>query len=247
MKKIAALLMSILPATSFAGFQVVEEPAKVAGVEQQAQQPASRGAMAEGTASRKFGLVAVNFIGEPTGDIELRNGFGRDMKLVDALKQIAPEGWHAFLKEEVVGKFDKNRLVSWRGGRPWVEVLDILATDQGLSIDVDWKQRQIYVGEKKYISDSLQAGKTLTPPKVYWVAKAGSSLRESITKWAEKAGWDVRWVPDDLDYQIIGNLTYEGSFENAITGIFRAYEKAERPMLVDGNPKQKLLVITEKK
>lgn len=254
MKKIVALLMSVLPATSFAGFHVVEEPAKQAATEQSV--PVSDSAMADASqataasAGRKaagFGLLAVNYIGEPSGDIEMRNGFGRDVKLTEALKQIAPEGWHAYLKEEVVGKFDKNRLVTWRGGRKWIEVLDILATDQALSIDVDWTKRQIYVGEKNFSFEKALASKAVTPAKVFWVAKKGSSLRDSVTEWAQKAGWDVTWVPQDLDYPIIGTLTYEGTFENAVTGIFRAYEGAERPMLVDGNPRQKLIVVTEKK
>lgn len=254
MKKIVAMLMSVLPATSFAGFQVVEEPAQPAATEQsvpvngQAKADVKQASATSAVSkSAGFGLLAVNYIGEPPSEIEVRNGFGRDVKLTDALKQIAPEGWHAYLKEEVVGKFDKNRLVTWRGGRKWVEVLDILATDQALSIDVDWTKRQIYVGEKTFSFEKALAGKAVTPAKVFWVAKKGNSLRDSVTEWAQKAGWDVNWVPQDLDYPIIGTLTYEGTFENAITGIFRAYEGAERPMLVDGNPSQKLIVVTEKK
>lgn len=253
MKKIVALLMSVLPATSFAGFHVVDESAKQTATEQSV--PASdlaaadvnqAGAVLAASKPTAFGLVAVNYIGEPSDDIEVRKGFGRDMKLTEALKQIAPQGWHAYLKEEVVGKFDKNRLVTWRGGRKWVEVLDILATDQALSMDVDWTKRQIYVGEKNFSFEKALAGKVVTPGKVFWVAKKGSSLRDSVTEWAQAAGWDVSWVPQDLDYPIIGTLTYEGTFENAVMGIFRAYEGAERPMLVDGNPRQKLIVVTEK-
>jgi len=80
-----------------------------------------------------------------------------------------------------------------------------------------------------------------------WTAAAGSTLRESIFHWAKQAGWVVNWLAEDLDYPIIGNLTYSGSFENAVIWIFGAYEKAERPMFVDGNVMQRMLVVTEKK
>jgi len=252
MKKVLAVLISVLPATAaYAGFQVVSEQAPAQEQQAAASPQADASAPDAGVppAPKKqlgFGLVAVSYIGDPPADIEVRHGFGRDVKLIDALKQIVPDGWHAFVSEDD-GRFNKNQLVSWHGGRKWVEVLDIMASEQSLTVDVDWTKQQIYVANKKVNFDAVLPGKIIAPPKVYWVAKAGSTLRDSVTEWAQKAGWTVRWTQDDLDYPIIGDLTFDGSFENAITGIFRAYEKAARPMLVDGNVQQKLLVISEKK
>lgn len=84
------------------------------------------------------------------------------------------------------------------------------------------------------------------PPQPIWLAKTGSTLRESITTWADEAGWNVLWMPEDLDYPIIADLRYEGTFEHAVTKIFRAYEESERPFWVDGNATQKALIVTEK-
>ncbi|KAG0189380.1 hypothetical protein DFQ28_003506 [Apophysomyces sp. BC1034] len=251
MKKIFALFLSALSTAAFAGFSVVEEPVKAAPVVQKAVATAT----VEGTpltdgpvaATKKgeagLGLVAVSYTGPADTSIEVRNGFGRDVKLADVLKQIAPVGWSIYKTDDLTERFDK-KLVSWRGGRRWVEVLDVLANDQGLGVEVVWKKKQLYVEKKPY--ESAAAQRPSKPVQMAWVAKSGSTLRESVRDWAKKAGWELRWMPDDLDYPIIGNLTYDGTFESAITGIFRAYEKAERPMLVDGNPKQKVLVITEK-
>lgn len=252
MKKIFALFLFAMSTAAFAGFSVVEEPVKAAPEGQKAIATAS----VEGTpltdgsaaATKKgeagLGLVAVSYTGQADTSIEMRNGFGRDVKLADALKQIAPVGWSIYKTDDLTERFDK-KLVSWRGGRRWVEVLDVLANDQGLGVDVVWKKKQLYVEEKSYGPAAAQRP-TKAPAPLTWVAKSGSTLRESVREWAQRAGWDLRWVPDDLDYAIDGKLTYDGTFEAAITWIFRVYEKAERPMLVDGNPEQKILRVTEK-
>lgn len=59
-------------------------------------------------------------------------------------------------------------------------------------------------------------------------------------------GWRVLWMPEDLGYPIIADLRYEGPFEHAVTEIFRAYEKAQRPFWVNGNATQKALQVMEK-
>ncbi len=83
--------------------------------------------------------------------------------------------------------------------------------------------------------------------KENWVAHTGSTLHESILAWGKQAGWKIYWRASEVDYPILGNLVYEGTFEAAIRAIFSAHEKAERPLLVDGNARQKVLIIREKK
>jgi len=189
-----------------------------------------------------FTLLAVTFVGQPSGEVEIRRGFGRQVRITEALKQIAPVGWHGYLKAEMVGRVDKGKLVDWRGGRRWVEVLDILATEQGLSAEVDWNKREIFIGEKRPVyapATAVAAAKVPPPPppKPQWVAKPGSTLKTSVQEWGKKAGWDVVWNAD-YDYPIKASLTFEGSFLDAITTLFRSYEKAEKPFWVDVYQKQ---------
>jgi len=231
-KKFFIFVMSLIPATVLAGFQVVEESAKPATAAATAQSPKTTGGLH---------LVALSYIGEPDADIAVISGFGRDLKLLDAIKQIAPDGWQAFLKEDLVARADQFRAVSWRGGRRWVEVLDILANDQNLAIDVDWSKKQLYVGDRK-ISASVAAQRA----NPVWVAKTGATLRESVSEWGEKAGWQVVWRAD-FDYPILAQLTFGGAFIDAIVSVFRSYEKAERPLLVDVHESQKLIVISPRK
>lgn len=235
-KKLFAFLALFVPATVMAGFQVVEEaPAKSApALSAPSSSSSSAAKIAKAPPSGGLQLVALTYIGEPDADIPALTGFGRDLKLSDALKQIVPAGWHAFLKEDMANRASVTG-VNWKGGRRWVEVLDVLANEQNLSIDVDWTKKHLYVGERKIAATPQR------PP--VWVAKAGATLRESVSAWSEKAGWQIVWRAD-FDYPILAQLTFNGVFIDAITGLFRSYEKAERPLLVDVHETQKLIVIS---
>ena len=239
-KKFFIFVMSLIPATVFAGFQVVDESAKPPAAAGQPAVAATAQPQPPKTAAG-LQLVALFYIGEPDADIPVITGFGRDLKLLEAIKQIAPAGWQAFLKEDLVPRADKFRAVSWKGGRRWVEVLDILANDQNLTVDVDWTKKHLYVGDRK-ISASIAAQRA----NPVWLAKTGATLRESVSEWGDKAGWQVVWSAD-YDYPILAQLTFEGSFIDAIVGVFRSYEKAERPLLVDVHESQKLIVISPRK
>lgn len=82
-------------------------------------------------------------------------------------------------------------------------------------------------------------------PREIWEAKKGSTLRKSVTSWAERAGWDLDWKAHDLDYPIEAPLRFEGSFEDAIGKLFPLYDQAERSFRVKGSRAQKLLIISE--
>ena len=89
MKKFLTLFLFALPLSAMAGFEVVAMPPHPVPMGKQATVP---GAVT---------LSAVSYLGEPQGDIEMRRGFGRDVKLVDALQQIAPTAWHAAISPDL--------------------------------------------------------------------------------------------------------------------------------------------------
>jgi hypothetical protein len=52
--------------------------------------------------------------------------------------------------------------------------------------------------------------------------------------------WDA-----EIDYQVPGTLSFEGDFLDAVRGLFKAYARAKRPLLVDAYPNQKIIHVTE--
>ncbi|QPO18797.1 TcpQ domain-containing protein [Pseudomonas sp. Y39-6] len=90
---------------------------------------------------------------------------------------------------------------------------------------------------------------TPKPLAQIWTASTGSTLRQTVEGWAEKAGWKLMWQVDDLDYSIDAPLRFEGSFQEAIGSIFPLYDSAPRSFLVDvvdSNSSQRLILITER-
>lgn len=82
-------------------------------------------------------------------------------------------------------------------------------------------------------------------PKPVWEAKAGDSLRGVIKTWSQRANYEVAWEAEDLDYPIDAPLRFEGTYEEAVAGIFQLYEKAERSFVVDGRRAQHRLNVSE--
>jgi hypothetical protein len=61
------------------------------------------------------------------------DGFGRDIPLSFAVKQIVPSGYDVSYGPGV----DEHERVSWKGGREWTAVLKSMASDEGLEVSLD--------------------------------------------------------------------------------------------------------------
>lgn len=86
-------------------------------------------------------------------------------------------------------------------------------------------------------------------PQETWKATVGSTLRQCVEEWAKRAGWQVIWGPEDLDYPIEAPLSFTGSFSSAVKQIFPLYDNAKRSFVVDGNAGQgqQVLHVSERK
>ncbi|MFM0265538.1 TcpQ domain-containing protein [Paraburkholderia sediminicola] len=263
MKHLFAVLGAAAPLTAMAGFQVVNEPSQqpvmIAAVAPApvtattvpsaavAEAPlAASGASA--SASKGVGLVAVRYVGTADRDIPVRAGFGRDVKLAEALKQIAPAGWTPMFNDGVVEAFiDRGRLVSWRGGRKWTEVLDVLAYENDVVVDLDWSRHTLNVGFKKSASSApavtpsataaVQPSEPAVPTKEVWIIRQGYPIGQELKGWAKRAGWNVVW---GLQRDVIAptTTTFSGDFASAASEVVRTL--AENGALIhaqifDGN------------
>lgn len=82
-----------------------------------------------------------------------------------------------------------------------------------------------------------------------WKAAAGTTLKESLTAWAEKAdcpnggNWVVIWQTP-VDYLIEAPLTFRGSFESALNQVFDLYRPAEKRLYAEAHRAQCLVSVT---
>lgn len=82
-------------------------------------------------------------------------------------------------------------------------------------------------------------------PALAWNVKAGSTLQETVTAWADKQSpkWTVVWGTE-LNYPIRADFTLYGEFLDAVTQVFNAYKKAPQPLYIDVHPSQRLIYVS---
>ncbi len=90
---------------------------------------------------------------------------------------------------------------------------------------------------------------TPLPSGAEWKAAAGTTLKESLTAWAEKAdcpnggNWVIIWQTP-VDYRIEAPLTFRGSFESALDQVFDLYRPAEKRLYAEAHRAQCLVSVT---
>lgn len=79
-----------------------------------------------------------------------------------------------------------------------------------------------------------------------WIAKPGDTLRDTVDAWSAREGWTMVWDAA-VDYPISAPISFTGCYADALTKLFAAYDKAEKPLLADGHVTQKTLVVSLRK
>lgn len=243
MRRFLLAMLVLAPWCAQAGFKVVEAPKgppHAANAEQgrDGYVPLD-GGVGDGDAhpsSPDFGLAAVTYTGTPPAEVEVRRGLGHDVRLADALKQISPSGWRGFGRPEVSETFDAGKPVDWAGGRPWTQVLDALAKREGLSVEVDWNRKHLYVGKlSPATTGTPRAIAGVMPPTSRAVIqqplaerpdvlRAGTPLSEALKGYVERRGWQLRWLID-ADYVLDVDLPIPSmEMIDGVTWVVRAYQ-----------------------
>lgn len=91
------------------------------------------------------------------------SSFGDDLPLADGLSMIMPEGWVAFVDENLT----LPEVISWDArGVSWTQALGDLGTNSGLRFIVDWDQNVVQVfGAKGYKQPKLTDAVEVVDPK----------------------------------------------------------------------------------
>lgn len=76
-----------------------------------------------------------------------------------------------------------------------------------------------------------------------WVASNGATLRETISRWANKAGWVLSWDDERPDLEVVGTVNTNGSFIDAVTYLFDVYHRSGVTYDVTLFAEQKLVLV----
>lgn len=88
------------------------------------------------------------------------------------------------------------------------------------------------------------------PSGQLWRAEVGSTLKETLTRWASEAkcdnggNWVVIW-PVTLDYRIDAPLAFHGNFESVLVQVFGLYRQADKPLFASASRLQCLVSVSD--
>ncbi len=184
--------------------------------------------------------------------LETYEGFGKDLSLVLALREIVPAQYaYSFSDPSYAGL-----TVSWRGGKLWQDVLnDALAAHQLTSFlegqaivisPVSYQPREAQAAPVGQISTSAEmpagapvaitpAAETKSAPAPIvpviegnlvkdWTARPGYTLKEVMEDWGKVAKVDVEWS-SPYDYPINNAFLFKGTYEEAVKGLLSQYSR----------------------
>lgn len=200
------------------------------------------------------------------------DGFGDDVPMSLAVKQIVPDGMRITFGNGV----DVNRTVSWNGGGgEWKTVLEGLARQNGLvTTYVGDEVRLTVQGAPSQVSampapaGGKSAGITIEPYRgggsaapaapeagweeykapapapmaAAWQAPAGESLRTILSDWATRGGWSLAWETG-FEYRINNPIAFQGNFVDAAGALVRSLRDVRPAVSAEFYSVNKVLVV----
>ena len=226
--------------SALAGFEVVDAPATLQDIQGAKRVEVKHSPTPVRAASNELTVQAapapeaakplpvLTYQGTQQGSPKVIVGGAKNVKFADAVKQVANfPGWHAYKDKQI----DPAKKVSWRGGKPWTEVLEDVMKQAGATAVVNWDNKTIHVSKAPVVEDvpvvtaSLPAKGAAASPvatpstkaKPAWEASPEDlTVRRVLEKWAQQAGWQKPfWYPES-DYEISAFVRLEGGFEEAL-------------------------------
>ncbi len=115
---------------------------------------------------------------------EVVNGFGRDVSLSEAATQIIPPTWRL----SVSGDIDDvlSRRVNWKGGQPWVDLLQSTFRNTGVAVVVTVDSKEVSLQNERALEASLKG-------YTFQLFPTDKSLRTAFARWASQAGYQFYW------------------------------------------------------
>jgi hypothetical protein len=165
---------------------------------------------------------------------------GKDIPLFVAVEGIVPDisSWMVHYDEGM-----HNLDMTWSGGDTWEGVLHTLGLQNKIFVEINHAERVIGLGNSANIAKHL-AKKVPT----VWRVDTSKSLRENLTEWSEKAGWELAWDSSlMIDYPVNHNAVFTGDLvgkDGAVDSILSSYKNADIPLKVKFYKKNKVVLVT---
>lgn len=169
-------------------------------------------------------------------------GMGRNVTIREAIRQVVPSDYSMRLGPGTDSLVDKP--VSWKGGRPWTEVLaELISHIPDLSVEVDIPATLVTLSVSQVSHSIQEVGKESLPT---WRIRNGDKLSDALTAWGKEAGWQaVFWEAPPMVSEI--DVTFEGSFKDAVTKAIEAISKHGTKLNVEFYGANKAVRIMENK
>jgi hypothetical protein len=191
----------------------------VASLDSKTPNPASDESVITGTST-----VHGNFAIQKPKEAE---SYGKNVPLFVALEQIIPskDQW-AFNVDDGL----KNSVVTWSGGTQWEDILNTIASNNGLFISVNHDEMTVGISKNEDISKNL----AMKIPQV-WRLDQNKSLRGNLEDWAVKGGWTLIWDSElnNIDYPIISSATLTGRLDGeggAVDRVMKSLRNKSKPL-----------------
>lgn len=81
--------------------------------------------------------------GTPSGNLPLLKGFAKDLPLITVMRQVTPSGWKVKKDDSSENPLNVNTMISWQGGKNWVDTLESIAVENDLNIKLDWDSKEL--------------------------------------------------------------------------------------------------------
>lgn len=175
----------------------------------------------------------------PVKTYALAYGFGKEMPLALALRQIVPASYAFSFDPEV----NIGTRVSWQGGEPWNVVLKKALGDEKITATVyddmvfvrpatDAEHKAVKEMHVGHAAPASAAPAKLVEEKAVpayfddthnWTATPGQTLRSVLSAWSDKVDVKLHWN-NVYDYAIVNPWTYQGDYVHAVDGLLTAFE-----------------------
>lgn len=206
-------------------------------------------------------VVQIARDGVSSSDLTLPvRGWADQVPLEMALSQVVPSDWSIQARG-----VDLKSDISWRGDKPWVEVLSDLTRQGKFNANVVWDRKVVVVFPvgaldgtalsplpTKHSSPVPKPVAVVVPPPApvvkTWKIDPNLTLRGNVEAWAKQAGWNtVVW--EAADYPIVAPAVLSGEFASPtgpLAKLIDAYRDSDQPLEVSLSTMDKVVHVTNK-